>query len=84
MVSLWGSKQDGDGGDPAAPPSRNGDVNGDSSHPRASHDANERTRLLDHPPPPVHDGYLSPDDPAVSRHIECQKHPGSSEMLMTF
>jgi hypothetical protein len=62
MVSLWGKKDDDEQGDEVA--SQNG---GDSSthrepQPRPS-SADERTRLL---PPPNHDGYLSPDDPAVS------------------
>ncbi|RAR10077.1 mitochondrial integral membrane protein [Stemphylium lycopersici] len=35
--------------------------------PRRSEEPNERTRLLDRPrPPPNSDGYLDPDDPAVS------------------
>jgi hypothetical protein len=35
---------------------------------RRSEEPNERTRLLDRPrPPPNADGYLDPDDPAVSR-----------------
>ena len=60
MVSLWGSKQDDD---PDATSAHNGD-SGSARHaqPRAS-EADERTQLL---PPPVQDGYLSPDDPAVS------------------
>lgn len=64
MVSLWGSKNDGeeerDGGDA---PVTDGDE-GTHENPRHpdSHDADERTRLL----PRRHEGYLSPDDPAVS------------------
>lgn len=56
MVSLWGSKKDSDS---TADESR-GDVHGEA--PRHS-EADERTRLL--PPPARHDGFLSPDDPAV-------------------
>ncbi len=64
MVSLWGSKNGGednndDGaastdGENSRQPSRGGE--------RRSHEANERTRLL----PPRNDGFLDPDDPAVS------------------
>ena len=66
MVSLWGTKKDdrdrdeatqdihdGEGSRRAAPPP-----------PRQSVEADERTRLI--PPPSRHDGYLDPDDPAVS------------------
>lgn len=56
MVSLWGSKKDDD-----AEAVSSGDP---SEQPRLS-EANERTRLL---PPPAggREGFLSPDDPAVS------------------
>lgn len=56
MVSLWGKKDD----DEETPP-HNGESSDRTAEPRAS-EANERTRLLPQP----HDGYLSPDDPAVS------------------
>lgn len=57
MVSLWGKKGDD------AENSQNGDSSDHTAeNPRAS-EANERTHLL---PPQNHDGYLSPDDPAVS------------------
>jgi hypothetical protein len=66
MVSLWGSKKDGD--DPEADVQHNGNGNGAGAEssteppaPRQSVEANEHTRLL---PPPA-EGYLSPDDPAV-------------------
>ncbi|EDO01956.1 hypothetical protein SS1G_04431 [Sclerotinia sclerotiorum 1980 UF-70] len=73
MVSLWGSKKDGDHDSaPGSVHSRAHSQNGDShehvaSHqsppqPRYPHEADERTRLL----PPSRDGFLSPDDPAVS------------------
>lgn len=58
MVSLWGSKKDDD----AEGTPQNGESSDHIAEPRAS-EANERTRLL---PSQPHDGYLSPDDPAVS------------------
>lgn len=58
MVSLWGSKKDDDN---AVDESR-GDVPGEA--PPRHVEADERTRLL--PPPARQDGFLSPDDPAVS------------------
>lgn len=70
MVSLWGSKKDGNHDlAPGSIHSRADSQNGDervSSHqappqPRYSHEADERTHLL----PPSRDGFLSPDDPAV-------------------
>lgn len=65
MVSLWGSQKDGN--DDASP--RVASPNGEPSNVRTS-EADERTRLLVHHPPPTgHDGYLSPDDPAVSLAI---------------
>jgi hypothetical protein len=66
MVSLWGSKQNGEQGDEDASPDRPGSADGEHSRPaahsRRQADPDERTRLL---PPPGHGGYLSPDDPAV-------------------
>ncbi len=61
MVSLWGSKngEERDHGDDAE------DDGGDGGHqPRHSggREPDERTRLL----PPRNDGFLDPDDPAVS------------------
>jgi pimeloyl-ACP methyl ester carboxylesterase len=61
MGSLWGSKKDDD-------PEQNG-INGESSNhnaPPRNSEADERTRLLPRQPPPPAEGYLSPDDPAVS------------------
>ncbi|TVY14623.1 Uncharacterized protein LARI1_G006160 [Lachnellula arida] len=55
MVSLWGKN-----GDDAE--NQNGDSSDHTPEPRTS-EANERTHLL---PPQNNDGYLSPDDPAVS------------------
>ena len=69
MVSLWGQNKDDDrenertgghdGGDSGAGP---GESAGDHG------DADERTRLLPqtHQRRPRRDGYLDPDDPAVS------------------
>lgn len=72
MVSLWGSKKDDD---PQAQQNGHEEVdstlNGTSENmPRDSSEqqADERTRLLPQQrlPPPHADGYLDPDDPAVS------------------
>ncbi|KAL1651150.1 hypothetical protein SLS58_000487 [Diplodia intermedia] len=64
MVSLWGSNKDDDmNGSDSGAPRRSDDG------PRRSYDErepDERTRLLHHPHPPNSDGYLDPDDPAVS------------------
>lgn len=72
MVSLWGSKKDGNhdsapGSVHSRPHSQNGNSNEHvaSQRPRYSHEADEHTRLL----PPGHDGFLSPDDPAVSSAV---------------
>jgi hypothetical protein len=72
MVSLWGSNKNDDEeehdsavprdseGNDRPPPSRR-------EYQRREDDANERTRLLPAQPRPPHaDGYLDPDDPAVS------------------
>ncbi|KAI8940213.1 hypothetical protein NX059_003918 [Plenodomus lindquistii] len=70
MSSMWkGGKKDAQNGDQltAEPPHPipQDDVASRSS--RRSYEPTERTRLLDHPrPPPNADGYLDPDDPAVS------------------
>ena len=61
MVSLWGSKNGEERHDEDEDPRASS--SGSDRQPRQS-EANERTRLL---PPQQHgDGYLSPDDPAVS------------------
>lgn len=81
MVSLWGSKKDSDHDSaPGSVHSRNGESNEHvASHqtppqPRYSHEADERTHLL----PPSHDGFLSPDDPAVSSSLRpIQSTPSS-------
>ncbi|PQE20915.1 integral membrane protein [Rutstroemia sp. NJR-2017a BBW] len=67
MVSLWGTKK-GDEEDqgPRSIHSQNGESTEHGSArntPRYSQEADERTQLL---PPPSREGYLSPDDPAVS------------------
>ncbi|KAL8999729.1 MAG: hypothetical protein Q9169_001546 [Polycauliona sp. 2 TL-2023] len=59
MVSLWGSKN---GDDQHADADSTSDGANSQQQPRQSREANERTRLL----PPQNDGYLDPDDPAVS------------------
>ena len=63
MVSLWGSKNDGDdhAEDGEATPT-NGEDSRHSMRPSGGRAPDERTRLL----PPRGDGYLDPDDPAVS------------------
>ena len=63
MVSLWGSKDDGEEHEDG----ENTPTNGEESrrhHPGHSggRDPDERSRLL----PPRNDGFLDPDDPAVS------------------
>ena len=63
MVSLWGSKNDGDDrpedGDETP---TNGEDSRHNIRPSGGREPDERTRLL----PPRGDGYLDPDDPAVS------------------
>ena len=65
MVSLWGSKQDGEDDERDGEQQEQPRATSSHSQPsRPSEDANERSRLL-----PRHDQgtqYLSPDDPAVS------------------
>lgn len=51
MVSFWQSKKD------------DGDAQGPSQNQEEGSQANERSRLL---PSQPREGYLSPDDPAVS------------------
>ncbi|KAF2146895.1 uncharacterized protein K452DRAFT_242087 [Aplosporella prunicola CBS 121167] len=61
---LWGNKSDDqDAGSGSATPRAYED--GRSSRSYDAHEADERTRLLAHRPPNS-DGYLDPDDPAVS------------------
>jgi hypothetical protein len=61
MVSLWGKKDDDEQADEVVSNNGGSSTHRDA-HPRPS-SADERTRLL---PPPSREGYLSPDDPAVS------------------
>lgn len=61
MVSLWGSK---DGDEQHTDGGSTNEEDNNQQQPRQSREANERTRLL----PPRNDGYLDPDDPAVSSH----------------
>ena len=64
MVSLWGTKNDNKGRD--EDDEQDGD-NQSSRAPEHGHrEPDERTRLI---PPPNNDGYLDPDDPAVSTSI---------------
>ncbi|KAL8940775.1 MAG: hypothetical protein Q9211_002118 [Gyalolechia sp. 1 TL-2023] len=58
MVSLWGSKN----GEERQHENDDGDEEDHRQQSRQSREADERTRLL----PPHNDGYLDPDDPAVS------------------
>lgn len=85
MVSLWGSKK-GDDEDqgPRSIHSQHGESSAHASdrnaaQPRYSQDADERTHLL---PPPSREGYLSPDDPAVS--APCSLHCSFVEMANAF
>ncbi|KAL8944178.1 MAG: hypothetical protein Q9216_000602 [Gyalolechia sp. 2 TL-2023] len=58
MVSLWGSKN----GEERQHENDDGNDEDNRQHSRQSREADERTRLL----PSHNDGYLDPDDPAVS------------------
>ena len=69
MVSLWGSKNDDEGRPDDRSEGDDGDTTptnpSDSQHPPrrvGGEEPNERTRLI----PPRREGFLSPDDPAVS------------------
>jgi hypothetical protein len=62
MVSLWGSKKPANGTDGEQRDHGTDDRAANSSN-RHSQEADERTRLL---PPQDREGYLDPDDPAVS------------------
>lgn len=71
MVSLWGSKKsDDEDENGSTTPTRNSDGGSRPPPSRAEYErreADERTRLLPSQPRPPHsDGYLDPDDPAVS------------------
>jgi hypothetical protein len=62
-MALWGKKKERDEHGEDAPT-----TNGEGSRRSAEHnEPTERTRLLQERPPPIqNDGYLDPDDPAVS------------------
>ncbi|MCJ1375806.1 hypothetical protein MMC20_007043 [Loxospora ochrophaea] len=62
MVSLWGSKSDNEHSKPDDDAPRNGEGSRPNSRQPLDQDPDERTRLL----PPRNDGFLDPDDPAVS------------------
>lgn len=64
MVSLWGSKngEERSEGDEAE---NSGDDSRQQPRQSGGHEPDERTRLL----PPRHDGFLDPDDPAVSVYL---------------
>lgn len=89
MVSLWGSKKDKNGQSPD-----NGNDSPSDDRPRSSQDhqePDERTRLLPRQPPPHqprHDGYLDPDDPAVSPYnlwtVRFSRYLTSFFFLVTF
>jgi len=72
MVSLWGTNKNDDDEehDSATPRDSDGNERPPPSrreYQRREDEANERTRLLPSQPRPPHaDGYLDPDDPAVS------------------
>jgi hypothetical protein len=69
-MSMWGSKKDHPEHDDQAPRDDGASTTNASRRsyePRE--EPNERTRLLDRPRPPHSDGYLDPDDPAVSISI---------------
>ncbi|KAF1353636.1 hypothetical protein BDV97DRAFT_346984 [Delphinella strobiligena] len=72
MVSLWGSKksdeeEDGENGSTTPRNSDGGSRPPPSRREYERREADERTRLLPSQPRPPHvDGYLDPDDPAVS------------------
>lgn len=74
MVSLWGSKDNGEdrNEDDSAQAGEGEESTGrQTSHHAGGRDPDERTRLL---PPPRNDGYLNPDDPAVSGMGLHRKH----------
>ena len=61
MVSLWASKN-GEERAETDDAEENGDHGNQDTRRSGGRDPDERTRLL----PPRNDGYLDPDDPAVS------------------
>ncbi|KAF2001173.1 hypothetical protein P154DRAFT_172715 [Amniculicola lignicola CBS 123094] len=67
-MTMWGSKKDSEqNGAEQGPPDNDGASSRRSHRPSSRNDPDERTRLLaNNHPPPNSDGYLDPDDPAVS------------------
>ncbi|KAK3675633.1 hypothetical protein LTR78_004274 [Recurvomyces mirabilis] len=66
-MSLWGTKKQNGTDDHAEDEEHHNDDNMARSQPSRSREPNERDRLLpSNPRPPHQDGYLDPDDPAVS------------------
>ncbi|KAF1981443.1 hypothetical protein K402DRAFT_449211 [Aulographum hederae CBS 113979] len=63
-TSMWGSKKANDGGDGNAPESEETATSRPTS--RRQHQDPERQPLLPAQPRPTQNGYLDPDDPAVS------------------
>lgn len=63
MVSLWGSNKNGEEHPDTEEDDQPRAASSHGSQQGRRSEANERTRLL---PPPTSEGYLSPDDPAVS------------------
>lgn len=82
MVSLWGSNKDGDENDAENGSTTPRNSEGGSRPPPSRREyerreADERTRLLPAQPRPPHsDGYLDPDDPAVSYLFATQPSRG--------
>lgn len=67
MVSLWGQNRSHDQDDDDSPTLRHGEDNGvRGNSAREPGEADERTRLLPRRRAPRQDGFLDPDDPAVS------------------
>ncbi|KZF25989.1 hypothetical protein L228DRAFT_257498 [Xylona heveae TC161] len=69
MVSLWKSKNRDEEAHSGSSSPQEGEADVENGHRRTTREEpDERTRLLpSNPnPPPHHDGYLDPDDPAVS------------------
>lgn len=78
MVSLWGSaKDDGNNQDHGVSASDTRNPRGEG---QSSHEPDERTRLLPSRRPPTGEGYLDPDDPAVSILQRRQVHSYSVDI----
>ena len=70
MVSLWGSKN-GEEQQDAGEGENHGDESRQSHRQSGGPEPDERTRLL----PPRNDGFLEPDDPAVSTRAALMLKP---------